>query len=289
VPVIGTVIGGLIGGAIGAWGGEELGSRLGESIMSHWGDISDWTSKFGKAVSDGWTTAKNWLATDGKQYWNMFTSGAKQVGSMFLGFVEQLPVIGPMVKGVENALSAAKAHFISAGKAVSGFLSDSAAKFRETFPELTAGVEKVVGFMKTGLGSLMDSMTEKASAAWGWVKEKTGFGNKSESTTEKPAAKATTAPAQPAAPPGNPPPAASPAKSTPPPKVDTAATPQKKELTAQEKAAVYETIATNTKYTADLMQAQQRAMNSMLQQLAAITEATRDTAYAAKKTAQRVN
>jgi outer membrane murein-binding lipoprotein Lpp len=37
------------------------------------------------------------------------------------------------------------------------------------------------------------------------------------------------------------------------------------------------------------MQSQIRAINSMAQQLAAITEATRDTATAAKKTAQRVN
>ena len=95
--------------------------------------------------------------------------------------------------------------------------------------------------------------------------------------------------ATPTSPPGNAPTASTPSSSTPPPKVETAATPQKKELTAQEKAAVYETIATNTKYTADLMQSQIRAINSMAQQLAAITEATRDTATAAKKTAQRVN
>jgi hypothetical protein len=71
--------------------------------------------------------------------------------------------------------------------------------------------------------------------------------------------------------------------------VDAVGVPQKKDLTAQEKAAVYETIATNTKYTNDLMQAQQRVMNSMLQQLAAISGHTNETAVASKKTAQRVN
>lgn len=366
LPGVGTAIGGLLGGAIGAWGGEELGSKLGESLMSHWGDISDWTSKMGKSVVDStsaaWTTAKNWLATDGKQYWNMFTSGAKQIGGMALGLLEQIPVIGPMVKGVEKALSSAKEHFLSAGKSISGFLSDSAAKFKQTFPELTAGVASVVEFMTAGLGKLVDVISTKAGEAWGWVKEKTGFGDKSTQTPNAPnattaspanstssaAAKNTSAEkpatgpgtvnlegeykknadswvaavqsgksfdsvpdmykpyvkaqlakgtpkskpvttATPTSPPGNAPTASTPSSSTPPPKVETAATPQKKELTAQEKAAVYETIATNTKYTADLMQSQIRAINSMAQQLAAITEATRDTATAAKKTAQRVN
>jgi len=282
IPVVGTVIGGLIGGAIGAWGGEELGSYLGESLMSHWGDITEWTSKFGKSISDGWTTAKNWLATDGKQYWNMFTSGAKEVGSMALGLLEQMPVIGGIVKGAENLFAAAGKKFDSAGKTIRGFLEDSAAKFKQTFPELTAGVEKVVGGMKSGLGSLYESISEKAAGVIGYIKEKTGFGNKTE--TPKPAA-----PAQPAAPPGTAPTNTSPAKSTPPAKVDVPGVPQKKELTAQEKAAIYETIATNTKYTNDLMQAQQRAINSMLQQLAAIAGNTNDTAVAAKKTAQRVN
>jgi hypothetical protein len=367
-PVVGTAIGGLIGGALGAWGGEELGSKLGEDLMSHWGDISDWTSKMGKSVVDStsaaWTTAKNWLSTDGKQYWNMFTSGAKQIGGMALGLLEQLPVIGPMVKGVENALSAAKGHFISAGKSISGFLSDSAAKFKQTFPELTAGVASVITFMTAGLGKLVDGISEKAGEAWGWVKEKTGFGNrpstdndalaKANATTASPAnstssatkntsaEKPATGPgttnlegeykknadswvaavqsgksfdsvpemykpyvkaqlakgtpkakpvttATPTSSPGTAPTSSAPSSSTPPPKVETAATPQKKELTAQEKAAVYETIATNTKYTADLLQSQIRSINSMAQQLAAITEATRDTATAAKKTAQRVN
>jgi rubrerythrin len=365
LPGVGTAIGGLLGGAIGAWGGEELGSKLGESLMSHWGDITEWTSKFGKSISDGWTTAKNWLATDGKQYWNMFTSGAKQVGSMALGILEQIPVIGPMVKGVEKALSSAKEHFLSAGKSISGFLSDSAAKFKQTFPELTAGVASVVEFMTAGLGKLVDYISNKAGEAWGWVKEKTGFGDRSAQTptapnattaspanstssstttttkntsAEKPAtgpgttnlegeykknadswvaavqsgksfdsvpemykpyvkaqlakgtpkAKPVTT-ATPTSSPGTAPTSSAPSSSTPPPKVETAATPQKKELTAQEKAAVYETIATNTKYTADLLQSQIRSINSMAQQLAAITEATRDTATAAKKTAQRVN
>jgi len=284
IPVVGTVIGGLIGGAIGAWGGEELGSYLGESLMSHWGDITEWTSKFGKSISDGWTTAKNWLATDGKQYWNMFTSGAKEVGSMALGLIEQMPVIGGIVKGAENLFAAAGKKFDSAGKTIRGFLEDSAAKFRQTFPELTAGVEKVVGGMKSGLGSLYESISEKAAGVIGYIKEKTGFVNNPAET-----APASTTPAQPAAHPGKPPTNTAPAKSTPPAKVDVPGVPQKKELTAQEKAAIYETIATNTKYTNDLMQAQQRAINSMLQQLAAIAGNTNDTAVAAKKTAQRVN
>jgi hypothetical protein len=282
VPVIGTVIGGLIGGALGAWGGEALGAELGESLMSHWGSITQFATDMGKTVADSWATTKNWLATDGKQYWNMFTSGAKEVGSMALGLLEQMPVIGGIVKGAENLFAAAGKKFDSAGKTIRGFLEDSAAQFRQTFPELTAGVEKVVGGMKSGLGSLYESISEKAAGVMGYIKEKTGFGNKTETPTPA-------APAQPAAPPGTAPTNTSPAKSTPPAKVDVPGVPQKKELTAQEKAAIYETIATNTKYTNDLMQAQQRAINSMLQQLAAIAGNTNDTAIASKKTAQRVN
>jgi len=285
IPVVGTVIGGLIGGAIGAWGGSELGAELGESLMSNWGAITDWTSKMGQGVADAWTSTKNWLATDGKQYWNMFTDGAKSLGKSALGLLEQLPLVGGIVKGAESLFASAGEKFKSAGQTIRGFLDDSAAKFRTTFPELTAGVEKVVGGMKAGLGTLMDSMTEKASAAWGWIKEKTGL--------NKPAAPAPTStpttPAKPAAPPGTAPTATAPAKSTPPPRVDAVGVPQKKDLTAQEKAAIYETIATNTKYTNDLMQAQQRVMNSMLQQLAAISGNTNETAVASKKTAQRVN
>jgi hypothetical protein len=286
-PVIGTVIGGLIGGAIGAWGGEELGSRLGESLMSNWGAITDWTSKMGQGVADAWTSTKSWLATDGKQYWNMFTDGAKSLGKSALGLLETLPVVGGIVKGAESLFASAGEKFKSAGQTIRGFLDDSAAKFRQTFPELTAGVEKVVGNMKTGLGTLMDTMSEKASAAWGYIKEKTGFGNRP--STDNDALAKANADAKPAGPPGTAPAATTPAKSTPPPKVDAVGVPQKKELTSQEKAAIYETIATNTKYTNDLMQAQQRAINSMLQQLAAIAGHTNDTAVASKKTAQRVN
>ena len=282
IPVVGTVIGGLIGGAIGAWGGSELGAELGESLMSHWGTITDWTSKMGQGVADAWTTTKNWLATDGQQYWNMFTSGAKELGKSALGLLEQLPVVGGIVKGAQSLFASAGEKFKSAGQTIRGFLDDSAAKFRQTFPELTAGVEKVVGGMKAGLGTLMDTMSQKANAAWAYIKEKAGYG-------DKPAAPAPTTPAKPAAPPGTAPTATAPAKSTPPPRADTVGVPQKKELTAQEKAAVYETIAANTKYTSDLMQAQQRVMNNMLQQLAAIAGNTNETAVASKKTAQRVN
>jgi hypothetical protein len=284
VPVIGTVIGGLIGGALGAWGGEALGSELGESLMSNWGSITKFATDMGKTVADSWASTKNWLATDGKQYWNMFTDGAKSLGKSALGLLEQMPVVGGIVKGAQSLFASAGEKFKSAGQTIRGFLDDSAAKFRTTFPELTAGVEKVVGGMKSGLGSLMDSMTEKASAAWGWIKEKTGFSNKPAAPAPTP-----TTPAKPAAPPGTAPTATAPAKSTPPPRVDAVGVPQKKDLTAQEKAAVYETIATNTKYTNDLMQAQQRVMNSMLQQLAAISGNTNETAVASKKTAQRVN
>jgi len=329
LPGVGTAIGGLLGGAIGAWGGEALGSELGESLMSNWGSITKFATDMGKTVADSWASTKNWLATDGQQYWNMFTSGAKEVGKMALGLLEQVPVIGGIVKGAQSLFASASEKFKSAGQTIRGFLDDSAAKFRATFPELTAGVEKVVGGMKAGLGTLMDSMTEKASAAWGWIKEKTGLNTPAQTapaptTPAKPAPAPTTpakpapapstpttpaqtapapttpakpapapstptTPAQPAAPPGKPPTAAAPVKSTPQPRVDAVGVPQKKDLTAQEKAAIYETIATNTKYTNDLMQAQQRAMNSMLQQLAAISGHTNETAVAAKKTAQRVN
>jgi hypothetical protein len=264
--------------------------------MSNWGSITKFATDMGKTVSDSWASTKNWLATDGQQYWNMFTSGAKEVGKMALGLLEQVPVIGGIVKGAQSLFASASEKFKSAGQTIRGFLDDSAAKFRATFPELTAGVEKVVGGMKAGLGTLMDSMTEKASAAWGWIKEKTGLNTPAQTapaptTPAKPAPAPSTptTPAQPAAPPGKPPTAAAPVKSTPQPRVDAVGVPQKKDLTAQEKAAIYETIATNTKYTNDLMQAQQRAMNSMLQQLAAISGHTNETAVAAKKTAQRVN
>ena len=299
VPVIGTVIGGLIGGALGAWGGEALGAELGESLMSHWGSITEFASNAGKTVADTWAATKNWLTTDGAAYWGMFKSGAAELGSKALDLAKSLPVIGPIVQGVESALSSAKAHFQSAGKMVSGFLSDSAAKFKQTFPELTAGVEKVVGSMKTGLGSLMESISATASKTWGWVKEKTGFADKPETpSTAKPAAKPaevppTTKPAdKPVAVPANATPVApatrpSAAKSTP--VVATAAVPEKKGLTAAEKAAVYETIATNTKYTADLLASQQKNMESlqrqMIQLLGGINQNTSDTATSSKKIA----
>jgi len=356
VPVIGTVIGGLIGGALGAWGGEALGSELGESLMSHWGDITKWTSDMGKSIAENtsaaWATTKNWLATDGKQYWNMFTSGAKTVGKMALGVLETIPGVGVVIKGVQNVMSKAEEGFKSAYKTAGSFLTETGNKFKTTFPELTKMIEGMFGGIKSGLGSLMDGI--RNSDTFKYIKDKVGLGDSPNSTTASPAGannstnkttsaeKPATGPgtanldgeykknadswvaavqggksfdsvpemykpyvkaqlakgtpknskptvATPTSAPGTAPAASTPAKSTPPTKVEAVGIPQKKDLTAQEKAAVYETIATNTKYTADLMQAQQRAMNSMLQQLAAITDATRETAYAAKKTAQNTN
>ena len=356
VPVIGTVIGGLIGGALGAWGGEALGSKLGESLMSHWGDITKWTSDMGKSIAENtsaaWATTKNWLATDGKQYWNMFTSGAKTVGKMALGVLETIPGVGVVIKGVQTAMSKAEEGFKSAYKTAGSFLTETGNKFKTTFPELTNMIQSMFGGIKSGLGSLMDGI--RNSDTFKYIKDKVGLGDSPNSTTASPAGannstnkttsaeKPATGPgtanldgeykknadswvaavqggksfdsvpemykpyvkaqlakgtpknskptvATPTSAPGTAPAASTPAKSTPPTKVDAVGIPQKKDLTAQEKAAVYETIATNTKYTADLMQAQQRAMNSMLQQLAAITDATRETAYAAKKTAQNTN
>ena len=72
-------------------------------------------------------------------------------------------------------------------------------------------------------------------------------------------------------------------------KIAPTATPQKAGLTAAEKAAVNETIATNTKYTNDLLISLQKTMEvtnkAMIQQLAQLTGHAADTSSAAKKTA----
>jgi hypothetical protein len=72
-------------------------------------------------------------------------------------------------------------------------------------------------------------------------------------------------------------------------KIAPTATPQKAGLSAAEKAAVNETIATNTKYTNDLLISLQKTMEvtnkAMIQQLAQLTGHAADTSSAAKKTA----
>jgi hypothetical protein len=72
-------------------------------------------------------------------------------------------------------------------------------------------------------------------------------------------------------------------------KIAPTAAPQKAGLTAAEKAAVNETIATNTKYTNDLLISLQKTMEvtnkAMIQQLAQLTGHAADTSSAAKKTA----
>jgi hypothetical protein len=144
--------------------------------------------------------------------------------------------------------------------------------------ELFEGASEAFGTVKGVLSGLLDSMKEKLSAAGSWIKDKLGMS----SSAATPAAATT---ATPAAAPGAAPTAAAPVKLAP-----AAAVPQKAGLSAAEKAAVMETVAQNTKYTNDLLVAQQKAMDNlqrqMLQQLAIIASHTGDGAAAARKTAK---
>ena len=166
LPGVGTAIGGLLGGAIGAWGGEELGSKLGESLMSHWGDITTGVETAGKALASAWDTTGN--AINKGTTWMM--TSVKEGANMLLG---QFPVLNGIIQKFPNT-------FEEAGKMAKGLLSDVGNKFAKEFPELTAMVTGMFGTVKTGLGELWGSITKGASASWDWVKDKTGFGEKSE-------------------------------------------------------------------------------------------------------------
>ena len=166
LPGVGTAIGGLLGGAIGAWGGEELGSKLGESLAGSWEDIQSGFDTAGKYVSGIWDTTGN--AINKGTTWMMTT--VKESANMLLG---QFPVLNGIIQKFPNT-------FAEAGKMAKGLLSDVGNKFAKEFPELTSMVTSMFGTVKTGLGELWGSITKGASASWDWVKEKTGFGEKSE-------------------------------------------------------------------------------------------------------------
>ena len=133
---------------------------------------------------------------------------------------------------------------------------------------------------------MLDSVTKVASNSWNWIKEKTGFGG-NKATAQQPAATTQTAAPVSAAPSATPGATAAVNSAT---KIQPGALPEKKGLTAQEKAAVMETVATNTKYTNDLLinytKNAEKLQIQMLQKLDLIAGHSSDTAGAAKKTAK---
>ena len=166
LPGVGTAIGGLLGGAIGAWGGEELGAKLGESLAGSWDSIQKGFSTAGSYVAKVWDTTGN--AINKGTTWMMTT--VKDSANMLLG---QFPVLNSIIQKFPNT-------FAEAGKMAKGFLNSVADKFAKEFPELTGMLKGTFETVTGSLGKLWSSISEGASDSWNWVKEKTGFGQKSE-------------------------------------------------------------------------------------------------------------
>jgi phage-related protein len=222
--------------------------------------MGEWYDSAAKGTAALWASTSEWVS----KKWG-------ELGNFMTDVVNKFP------KSFEEAKTMAL-----------GFVNNVKDKFNKAFPELYNMLEQVFNKVSGVVTGLLDSITKTASDSWNWIKEKTGFGDKKAASTQTAAAATTTtAPTTTAAPSATP--GATPASSTAT-KSQPSAIPEKKGLTAAEKAAAMETVATNTKYTNDLLIAQQKMMDGlqrqMLQKLDMIASHSMDTASAAKKTAK---
>lgn len=257
----GAVIGGVIGTGVGLWEnfGNEI-SAMGKDIYAGMGTM--WDGLKGKTVE--------WAGKAGEMFSN---AGKFTMESLSKAGSTVVTAAGDAVKYAESAGSKAL-EFV---KSASGTAIDAASKVFDFGKKMFDGASAAFENVKGVLGGLLDSMKDKLSSAGSWLKEKFS------SSTPAPAPAAAASPASTTN-------AASTANTTTKAAVPAAsATPQKQGLTAAEKAAVMETVAQNTKYTNDLLVAQQKAFENlqrrMLEQLAIIASHTADGAAAAKKTA----
>ena len=258
---IGFMLGGPIGAAIGGYLGNMAGEWAGEFVGPYWDKMTDkmgeWYNSAAKGASDMWQSTTQWVS--GK--WS-------ELGNFMSG------VVGKFSSSFNDAKTVAL-----------GFVNNVKDKFAQTFPDLYKTLEEVFNKVSGVVTGLLDSVTKTAGNAWSWIKEKTGLGTSTPAAPQGTAQTSTaTTAAKPAATPGATPPSASAVKIQP------GALPEKKGLTAAEKAAVMETVATNTKYTNDLLvnftKNSEKLQIQMLQKLDAMVSHSSDTANAAKKTAK---
>ena len=259
---LGFALGGPIGAAIGAYLGDMAGSWAGEYVGPYWDKMTakmgEWYSSAAAGASAMWQGISSWA-----------TGKWTELGGFMTGVIDKFPT-----------------SFAEAKTMATDFVKNTKEKFNTTFPELYKDLENVFGKISSIITGMLDSVTKVASNSWNWIKEKTGFGG-NKATAQQPAATTQTAAPVSAAPSATPGATAAVNSAT---KIQPGALPEKKGLTAQEKAAVMETVATNTKYTNDLLinytKNAEKLQIQMLQKLDLIAGHSSDTAGAAKKTAK---
>ena len=124
VPVIGTAIGGVLGAAAGAFFGDKAGQILGETLggwvsgmRASWGDIKAVALGVFDWIRGGWDSVVA-VASEvfGKvsEVWNSAVEIARGVFDRFsdflasvIGGLKELPIIGPVIKGIETVVKAA--------------------------------------------------------------------------------------------------------------------------------------------------------------------------------------
>jgi hypothetical protein len=237
------------------------GSWAGKFVGPYWdgmtAKMSEWYTSAAKGASEMWQATSTWATGKWTELSNFMTDA-----------------IGKFPKSFGEAKTMAME-----------FVGNVKSKFNSAFPELYKDLENVFGKVSSIISGLIDSVTNIGGKALNWIKEKTGVGT---STPAAANATAQTTTAATTATPSSTPGATTAANSAT--KIQPGALPEKKGLTAQEKAAVMETVATNTKYTNDLLinytKNSEKLQIQMLQKLDAMISHSGDTAAAAKKTAK---